>query len=99
MKSNGNVDKIELTPGEAVLPGNFGERLCGLKQRSGLTWEAMAEALGVDSRQLSRWRRGVSPSGGAMLSLARLATHVPGGLSELLGEELSDPRRRKRGRR
>ena len=88
----------EFGPGEPVLPADFGQRLNTLKERSGLTWEAMAEALGVDGRQLTRWRSGVSPSGGAMLSLARLAIRVPGGLSVLLGEELTEVRRRKRGR-
>ena len=89
----------EFAPGDAILPANFGERLDRLKERSGLTWEAMAEALGVDSRQIGRWRQGVSPSGGAMLALALLAIGVPGGLSELLGEDVTDVRRRGRNRR
>lgn len=96
MSRREQLRELELRPGEARLPGNFAERLTGLKQRSGLTWEALAAAVGVDSRQLLRWRRGSAPSGGAMLSLCRLAARVPGGLSELLGEEWSDPRRSKR---
>ena len=87
----------QVTSGEALLPNNFPERLLGLKERSGMTWEAMAFALGVDTRQLWRWRHGASPSGGAMLSLVRLASQVPGGLGDLLGEELTVVRRRKRG--
>ena len=87
-----------VTSGEALLPNSFPERLRGLKERSGMTWEAMAFALGVDTRQLGRWRHGASPSGGAMLSLVRLATQVPGGLSDILGEELTVVRRRQRGR-
>ena len=83
--------------GEALLPDNFPERLIALKERSGVTWEAMAFALGVDTRQLWRWRHGSSPSGGAMLSLVRLASQVPDGLSDLLGEELTVVRRRQRG--
>lgn len=79
---------FELTPGEARLPGDFGERLTWLKERVGLTWEEMAEALGVDDRQLQRWRRGACPSGRSMFSLIRLAARVPGGLDVLLGEEL-----------
>lgn len=79
--------QIMYPPGEAQLPGDFGDRLADLKMRADLTWEAMAEALGVDTRQLFRWRRGASPSGGAMLSLVRLAARVPDGLCDLLGEE------------
>lgn len=78
--------------GQAELPGNFPERLLAIKQRGGLTWEAMAFALGVESRQLLRWRRGAVPSGGAMLSLVRLAAQVPGGMAELIGEDLAAPR-------
>ena len=51
-------------------------------------WERMAVCMGVDPRQLWRWRRGASPGGGAMLALVRFATLVPGGLGELLGEDL-----------
>ena len=79
---------FEFPPGEARLPGDFGERLTWLKERVGLTWEEMAEALGVDDRQLQRWRRGACPSGRSMFALIRLAARVPGGLDELLGEEL-----------
>ena len=74
--------------GVALLPPDFPERLEALKQLSGLSWERMAEAIGVDTRQLHRWRRGTTPSGEAMLSLVRLATRVPGGLAELLGEDV-----------
>ena len=95
MSQRRSLNPNELVPGDALLPPDFGERLQGLKQRSGLTWEAMAEALGVDSRQLGRWRHGVSPSGGAMLALA---IRVPGGLSELLGEEETSVRRRRQDR-
>lgn len=98
MSHRRTLSVTDFGPGDAILPADFGERLNALKERSGLTWEAMAEALGVDGRQLTRWRAGVSPSGGAMLSLARLAIRVPGGLSVLLGEELTEVRRRKRGR-
>lgn len=55
---------------------------------SGLSWERMAAAIGVDARQVHRWRRGTYPSGEAMLSLVRQATRVPGGLAELLGEDV-----------
>ena len=80
-------------PGDARLPGDFGQRLLQIKRRGDLTWEGMAEALGVDDRQLQRWRSGTAPSGGAMLALVRLAARVPGGLVELLGDEWSEPQR------
>ena len=79
----------QVTSGEALLPNNFPERLLGLKERADLTWEAIALVLGVNTRQLLRWRRGASPSGGAMLSLVRFASQVPGGLAELIGDELA----------
>ncbi len=86
-----------LDGGQVGIPGNFPQRLLRLKDRSGLTWDGMAAALGVDTRQLLRWRRGGSPSGGSMLALARLAASVPGGLADLLGEE-ADPERRLGGK-
>ncbi len=75
-------------PGVALLPEDFAARLVAVKERTGLPWERMAVCMGVDPRQLWRWRQGASPGGGAMLSLVRLATLVPGGLAALLGEEL-----------
>ncbi len=87
MRRRTRAGQMELIGGEAQLPGNFPERLLGLKERAGLTWESMALALGVDSRQLLRWQRGTTPNGGAMLSLVRLAVQVPGGLAELIGDE------------
>ncbi len=75
-------------PGVALLPEDFAARLVAIKELTGLPWERMAVCLGVDPRQLWRWRQGASPGGGAMLSLVRLATRVPGGLGALLGEEL-----------
>lgn len=74
--------------GVALLPPNCLERLDALKQMSGLSWERMAAAIGVDARQVHRRRRGTYPSGESMLSLVRLATRVPGGLAELLGEDV-----------
>lgn len=87
MSNRGTRRRFEFAPGETQLPGDFGKRLTGLKRRAGLTWEEMAEALGVDDRQLLRWRRGSCPSGGSMLSLIRLAAQLPGGLNELLGDD------------
>lgn len=80
------IPETDFPPGVALLPEDFAERLVALKERSGLPWERMAVCMGVDPRQLWRWRHGASPGGGAMLSLVRFATRVPGGLSCLLGE-------------
>ncbi|MCY3571769.1 MAG: helix-turn-helix domain-containing protein [Chloroflexi bacterium] len=90
--------RLEFAPGEAQLPGDFGERLARLKRRTGLTWEEMAEALGVDDRQLQRWRRGACPNGRSMLSLIRLAAQLPDGLNELLGHDPCAARREERRR-
>ena len=72
-----------------VLPPDFPSGWSRLKEASGLTWTAFAHALGVDRKQVNRWRRGVEPCGGAMLALIRFAMRIPGGLEILLGEEPS----------
>lgn len=79
------------------MPHDFSARLTALKEMTGLTWEGMAVGMGVDPRQLLRWRQGAAPNGGAMLALVRLAIRVPEGLGELLNEEvivILKPRRR-----
>ena len=49
----------------------------------------MATCIGVDHRQLLRWRKkGAEPSGGVMLALVALAEQVPGGLDILMGRDL-----------
>ena len=79
----------------ARLPPDFPERLLALKRRAGLTWDEMAWALGVDTRQLMRWRRGAAPNGGAMLALVRLVAQIPDGIFDLFGDDfvitLSEP--------
>lgn len=77
----------DLMLGVALLPPDFPERLRVLKELTGLSWERMAAAMGIDSRQLHRWRRGTVPSGEGMLALVRLATYVPNGLPELLDDD------------
>ncbi len=74
-----------------VLPKDFLKRVDRLKKASGLTWNGFAQALGVDRRQVNRWRRGTEPCGGAMLSLFRLALMIDGGLDILLGGGLQVP--------
>ena len=54
-------------------------RLARLKHASGLPWDALAWCLGVDPRQLQRWRKGTLPNGFAMAALFLLADRIPGG--------------------
>ena len=70
----------------AVFPEDFPERLLRLKEASGLTWTAFARALGVDRKQVRRWREGVEPAGGAMFSLMCVALRIPKGLEILMGQ-------------
>ena len=74
--------------GSGVLPEDFARRLTLLKEASGLSWNGFAEALGVDPKQVLRWRHGAEPCGGAMLSLIALAARIPGGLEVALGEDV-----------
>ena len=70
-----------------VLSSDFKDRLESLKEASGLTWSAFSQTIGVDRKQVRRWRRkGVEPSGGAMESLYRFAGRFPGGLDILMGD-------------
>ena len=79
----------DIPPGFALMPEDFPDRLTTLRDLFDLNWEEMAAAMGVDPRQLLRWRqeRG-APNGGAMLSLVRLAIRSPQGLGELLDEDV-----------
>ena len=72
-----------------VLPKDFPQRLERLKEASGLSWGALARAIGVDRKSLIRWRKkGVEPCGGAMHAIFRFAARMPGGLEILMGEGL-----------
>ena len=79
-------------PGIALMPDDFADRLTVLKEESGLSWEGLAVCLGVDERQVLRWRRGVEPCGGAMLALVRLAARVPGGMETMLSDAFGSVR-------
>lgn len=85
MSRRARLGELELHPGETRLPDNFAERLTALKQRSGLSWEAIAAALGGTAG--SCCAGAAAPSGGAMLPLCRPALRGTGGLSELLDVE------------
>ena len=60
-------------------PEDFGERLEGLKDLSGLSWGEFAERLGVTQRGLAKWRRGGPPSGAYLWAIIELARELPGG--------------------
>ena len=81
---------IAIPPGVALVPEDFRQKLEVIKGLTGLSWEGLATAMGVDSRQLWRWRRrGGEPGAGAMLALARVALRVPGGLALLLDDDVT----------
>ena len=66
------------------LPEDFPRRLEWFKEVSGLTWDGLAGCLGVDPRQLQRWRGGTKPSSDGLCALIKLAACIPGGLYILL---------------
>ena len=85
MSSGRRFERSLYVPGCALLPEDFGQRLKWLKELLGLTWEGMATCIGVDCRQLVRWRKnGAVPTGGAMLALVALEAQVPEGLGILV---------------
>ena len=65
-------------------PEDFGERLEGLKELSGLSWGAFAERLSVTQRGLAKWRNGGPPSGAYFWAILELAREVPGGFELML---------------
>ena len=72
---------------DGVLPEDFGRRLERLKEASGLSWRGLGRALGVDPKRLGQWRKGVEPCGGAMHSIHRFGSRMPGGQAILMGED------------
>ena len=77
-----------LPPATGVFPKDFPDRLRRLKEASGLTWTALAYAIGVDRKQVLRWlHKGVEPSGGPMMALFFFAALIPGGLGILMGKD------------
>ena len=75
-----------LPPGTTILPDNFPIRLVRIKEATGLTWNEFGEKVGVNPRQMLRWRNGAKPSGGAMYSLMRVAMTLPNGYWLLYGD-------------
>ena len=73
--------------GSGRLPPDFPQRLDRLKRASGLTWDQVAEVLGMETKQVLRWRKGAEPRGGPYHELVVFAGRVPGGLAILFGED------------
>ena len=76
---------------DGLIPEDFPERLDAFKEVTDLSWEALAACLGVDPRQLQRWRKGTKPSGDGLCALVLLAARIPGGLYTLLGVHVIPP--------
>ena len=85
------LPRPDLLFGATHLPDDFPERLERFKDASGLTWDAMGTCMGVDPRQLRRWRDGTKPSGDGLFALLTLAAHIPGGVHILLGVNVLSP--------
>lgn len=94
-RPRGRIDHAPVLYRSGVLPEDFPQRLVALKETSGLSWNGLAEAIGVDVKQLRRWRKGAEPCGGAMLSLVDLALTIPGGIQVLLGYSPAGGERRR----
>ena len=85
------IDGRLVPKGDGGLPRDFGKRLVRFKEAADVTWDELADLLGVEPKQLIRWANGTEPSGGAYHSLVRLAPWVPGGLDILMGDDFLDP--------
>ena len=97
---NGNPDEIginvagHIAPYQSgVLPEDFPERLERLKEASNLTWNAFADAIGIDKKRVHRWRRPkkkgrkpIKPDSGGFCALVRIAALIPGGVDILMGD-------------
>ena len=97
---NGNPDGIginvagHIAPYQSgVLSPDFPQRLERLKEASGLTWNAFADAIGIDKKRVHRWRRPkkdgkkpIKPDSGGFCALVRIAAVIPGGLDILMGD-------------
>ena len=77
--------------GVTFLPEDFPVRLERFKEASNLTWDGLAGCLGIDPRQLQRWRKGTKPSGDGLCALILLAARIPGGVHTLLGTHVIPP--------
>ena len=65
---------------DGLIGPDFPKRLEAFKEATGLSWDILAACLGVDPRQLQRWREGTKPSGDGVNALVKLAARIPGGM-------------------
>ena len=59
------------------LPDDFPTRLGLFKEATGLSWNGLATCMGVDPRQIQRWRRGTKPNGDGLFALFLLLFQQP----------------------
>ena len=90
------MSRSSLLPPESLyclpfLPDDFVDRLEYFKRVSGLTWDGMAYCMGVDPRQVRRWRHGTKPCGDTLFALLTLAARFRGGVHILLGVDILLP--------
>ncbi len=76
---------------DGLIGPDFGERIEAFKEATGLSWDILAACLGVDPRQLQRWREGTKPSGDGVNALVKLSSRIPGGMNILFGVHVLPP--------
>ena len=91
MSRSTSLPPARLMFGITFLPEDFPARLERFKEASNLTWDGLAGCLGVDPRQLQRWRKGTKPNGDGLCALILLAARIPGGFHTLLGTDVIPP--------
>lgn len=67
-----------------TFPPDFPDRLCQLKEASGLSWRALARQLGTDTPTVRRWRNGQRPNGVYVYALFAMAERLDRGSAILL---------------
>ena len=58
------IDGRLVPKGDGELPRDFGKRLVRFKEAADVTWDELADLLGVEPKQLIRWANGTEPSEG-----------------------------------
>ena len=76
---------------DGLIGPDFPKRLEAFKEATGLSWDILAACLGVDPRQLQRWREGTKPSGDGVNALVKLSARIPGGIYILFGVHIIPP--------